>query len=114
MCLFEFRWCEKELGLRTVFHGSLSGLDVTYVSDINNNCIHYYKGWEYEGVWHIKTESLLHPRYILCINDVKHDNRHGMLLLVLDQVWPLKRFFCVCENKTPLQQLPFFLKKKKS
>jgi len=62
------------------------GLDVTYVSDINNNCIHYYKGWEYEGVWHIKTESLLHPRYILCINDVKHDNRHGMLLLVLDQV----------------------------
>ena len=61
-------------------------MDITYISDIANNIIHYYKGWDYRGLWSTDNVSLLAPRYVACIPDRKHGDRHGMLVVVMDQV----------------------------
>ena len=59
--------------------------DTTYVSDLQKNAIHYFKGWDYKGLW-CPGQTFLIPRYVLCIPDLKHGNRRGMNVVVLDQV----------------------------
>ena len=62
-----------------------SFLDRTYISDVEYNHIYQYSGWEFEGTW-APEAKFFHPRYILCVPNHKHNNRHGMNVVVLDQV----------------------------